>query len=157
MNYEAYINQKVTNYKGQKGYIVSFDQERVTVQLDNEQVIYKPDVAFKNKALVFDEERLNQLMNSGLEQQDAEAEAYKKKIEKINKEAIKINAMSSKKFIELREKDATLKKLFGNDFDYPPFIALKKKFPHSKQRDTYDSLCAKWNRQSAINDRFTLL
>lgn len=157
MNYELFINQKVTNYKGQNGYIVSFDQERVTVQLDNEQVIYKPDVAFKNKALVFDDERFNQLMNSGLEQQDADAEAYKKKIEKINKEAIKINAMSSKKFIELREKDATLKKLFGNDFDYPPFIALKKKFPHSKQRDTYDSLCAKWNRQSAINDRFTLL
>ena len=111
MNYELFINQKVTNYKGQKGYIVSFDQERVTVQLDNEQVIYKPDIAFKNKALVFDEERFNQLMNSGLEQQDAEAEAYKKKIEKINKEAIKINAMSSKQFIELREKDATLKKL----------------------------------------------
>ena len=157
MNYELFINQKVTNYKGQKGYIVSFDQERVTVQLDNEQVIYKPDVAFKNKALVFDDEHLNQLMNSGLEHQEQEAEAYKKKIEKINKEAIKINAMSSKKFIELREKDATLKKLFGNDFDYPPFIALKKKFPHSKQRDAYDSLCAKWNRQSAINDRFTLL
>lgn len=157
MNYELFVNQKVTNYKGQRGYIVSFDQERVTVQLDNEQVIYKPDVAFKNKALVFDEERFNQLMNSGLEHQEQEAEAYKKKIEKINKEAIKINAMSSKQFIELREKDATLKKLFGNDFDYPPFIALKKKFPHSKQRDTYDSLCAKWNRQSAINDRFTLL
>lgn len=157
MNYEEYINQKVTNYKGQKGYIVSFDQERVTVQLDNEQVIYKPDVAFKNKALVFDDESLNQLMSSGLEHQEQEAEAYKKKIEKINKEAIKINAMSSKQFIELRKKDNILKSLFGDDFDYPPFIALKKKFPQSKQRDAYDSLCAKWYRQSAINDRFTLL
>lgn len=157
MNYEAYINQKVTNYKGQKGYIVSFDQERVTVQLDNEQIIYKPDIAFKNKALVFDDDRLNQLMSSGLEHQEQEAEEYKKKIEKINKEAIKINVMSSEKFIELRRKDSILKSLFGKDFDYPPFVALKKKFPHSKQRDAFDSLYASLNRQAAINDRFTLL
>ena len=157
MNYESFINQKITNYKGQRGHIVSFDQERVTVQLGNEQVIYKPDIAFKNKALVFDDERFNQLMNSGLEQQDAEAEAYKKKIEKINKEAIKVNVMSSKKFLELKRKNDTLKNLFGSDFDYPPFLALKKKFPQSKQRDAYENLIARWNRQAAINDRYTLL
>lgn len=157
MNYEKYINQKVTNYKGQKGYIVSFDQERVTVQLDNEQVIYKPDIAFKNKALVFDDEHLNQLMSSGLEHQEQEIQAYKKKIEKINEEAIKINSMSSKKFLELRTKDRILKSLFGDDFDYPPFIALKKKFPHSKQRTMFESLFAECNRRAAINDRNTLL
>ena len=157
MNYETYINQKVTNYKGQKGYIVSFDQERVTVQLDNEQVIYKPDIAFKNKALVFDDERLNQLMSSGLEHQEQEIEAHKKKIEKINEEAIKINSMSSKKFLELRTKDRILKSLFGDDFDYPPFIALKKKFPHSKQRTSFENLFAECNRRAAINDRNTLL
>ena len=157
MNYEIFINQKVTNYKGQKGYIVSFDQERVTVQLDNEQVIYKPDIAFKNKALVFDDECLNQLMSSGLEHQEQELEAHKKKIEKINEEAIKINAMSSKKFLELRTKDRILKSLFGDDFDYPPFIALKKKFPHSKQRTWFESLFVECNRRAAINDRDTLL
>ena len=157
MNYEKFVNQKVTNYKGQKGHIVSINQERVTVQLEDGQAIYKPDIAFKNKALVFDDDNLNQIMNGDLNEQDALEEEHTKKIEKINAEAIKINAMSSKKYIELRNKDATLKKLFGNDFNYPPFVALKKKFPHAKQRDTYEKLCAKWTRQAAINDRFPLL
>ena len=157
MNYEKFINQKVTNYKGQKGYIVSFNQERVTVQLEDGQAIYKPDIAFKNKALVFDDDKFNQIMSGDLKEQDALEKEHKKKIEKINAEAIKINVMSSKKYAELRHKDAILKNLFGDDFDYPPFIALKKKFPHSKQKTVYEKLCARWDRQAAINDRFPIL
>ena len=78
MNYEKFINQKVTNYKGQKGHIVSINQERVTVQLEDGQAIYKPDIAFKNKALVFDDDNLNQIMNGGLNEQDALEEEHKK-------------------------------------------------------------------------------
>ena len=42
--------------------------------------------------------------------------------------------MASDKYIELEKKDKVLKRLFGNDFVYPPFALLKKKFPHAKRK-----------------------
>jgi len=154
MNYEQLINQKVTNYKGEKGYIVSFDQERVVVQLSDKQACYKPDIAFKNKALVFDDDKYNHLINEDIVAQDAAKEAYEKKIQKVTEEAIKINNISAQKYVELRDKDRILKSFFGDDFDYPPFIELKKKFPHARSRDWLEALSAKWERECAMRDGY---
>ena len=155
MNYNEFINQKVTNFKGEKGYIVSFNQERVTVQLNDRQALYKPDVAFKNKALIFDDDKYNHLINNDLVEQDKAKEAYEKKIQKVTKEAIKINNMSTKKFVELRKKDALLKRYFGDDFDYPPFVELKKRFPHARVRTFLEAMSAKWNRRSIMYDEYS--
>ena len=157
MNYEQFINQQVTNYKGEKGYVVSFEKERVIIQIGDKQVMYKPDVAFKNKALVFDNDRLNQLVNADIEQQEVEQITYQKKIEKIHSEAIKINNMSAKKYVELQRKEATLKGLFGADFVYPPFQILKKKFPHAKKKNPIEAIFAKWDRYYMMNDNHPIL
>lgn len=154
MNYNQFINQKVTNYKGEKGYIISFDKDRVIVQLNNGQALYKPDVAFKNKALVFDDDKYNHFINNDIVAQDKAKEAYEKKIQKITKEAIRINNMSAKKFVELRNKDWFLKGLFGGDFEYPPFVELKKKFPHSRVRTFAETMNARWNRTSIMYDEY---
>lgn len=154
MNYNQFINQKVTSFKGEKGRIISFDQERVVVQINDRQALYKPNVAFKNKALIFDNDKYNHLINNDLVEQDKAKEAYEKKIQKVTKEAIKITKMSSKKFVELRKKDALLKRYFGDDFDYPPFVELKKRFPHARVRSFYEQIKARWNRLSVMYDEY---
>lgn len=136
MNYEQFINKQIINYKGETGTVVSFDKEHIVVSQGDKQVTYKPDIAFKNKALVFKDDELNILVNKDLEEQDKASTVYQQRIDKINKEAIKRNKMASDKYIELEKKENALKRLFGDDFVYPPFTALKKKFPHAKRTKT---------------------
>lgn len=134
MNYEQFVNQQVTNYKGQTGTIISFNKERVFVRYDDIETSYNPDVAFKNKALIFVKDELNNLINSDIKERDQASIAYQQKIDKIHQEAVKRNKMASDKYIELEKKEMLLKRLFGSDFIYPPFAELKKKFPHAKRK-----------------------
>ena len=134
MDYQLFINQQVVDYQGQTGVVVSFDKEHIVIQQNKEQTTYNPDIAFKNEAIRFVESRLNNLIKEDIESRHNAATAHQQKIDKINKEAIKRNKMASDKYIELEKKDKVLKRLFGNDFVYPPFALLKKKFPHAKRK-----------------------
>ena len=140
MNYQQFINQTVIDYRGQEGSVISLDSDKVVVQHSNEQVTYKTDIAFKNKALIFKNDELNNLINEDLDDREKASIIHQEKIDKINKEAIKRNKMASDKYIELEKKEKALKWLFGDDFVYPPFEALKKKFPHAKRKKTWIEL-----------------
>lgn len=134
MNYQLFINQQVKDYKGETGYVVAFDKDHIVIQQGGEQITCNPDIAFKRKALVFLDDKYNDLVNGDMADRDNASIIYQQKIDKINKEAIKRNKMASDKYIELEKKDKALKRLFGYDFVYPPFALLKKRFPHAKRK-----------------------
>ena len=136
MNNEQYINQLVIDYKGEKASIVSLDDEHVVIKQNNELITYNTQIAFKNKALVFVNEELNKLMHQQLNAANEIVVATQQKLEKTNKEAIKRNAMAHKKYCELEKKEKYLRKLFGHDFIYPPFVEFKKKYPYIKRKKT---------------------
>lgn len=140
MDYQLFINQQVNDYKGESGYVVSFDKDHIVVQQNGELITYNPDIAFKKKALVFVDNEFNDLVNKDMNDRDNALVLYQQKMDKINKEAIKRNKMASDKYIELEKKEKALKRLFGQDFVYPPFALLKKKFPHAKRKKTWIEL-----------------
>ena len=134
MNYQQFINQQITDYQGKSGYVVSFNEDRIVINQNDEHITFNPDIAFKNKALIFVNQEYNNLVNKDMDERIQAATLHQQKIDKINKEAIKRNKMASDKYIVLERKEKALKRLFGDDFIYPPFTIFKRKFPHSKRK-----------------------
>lgn len=135
-NYDQFINQEIINSSGIKGLVVALTNERITIEFPNERKIFKPDLAFKSSSIKFVNETLNAQMMLIINGEEKKEEEHQLALNKINEEAKKRNRRACDRYIELEKKDKELKRLFGQDFDYPPFEIFKKKFPHSKRRKT---------------------
>jgi len=135
-NYDQFINQKIINSSRIEGLVVALTNERITIEFSNERKIFKPDLAFKSSSIKFVDETLNEAMMAIINGENKKEEEHKAMLNKINEEAKKRNRRACDRYIELEKKDCELKRLFGQDFNYPPFEEFKKKFPHSKRRKT---------------------
>lgn len=129
MNYEKYLNQEVENGQLGRGHIVSFDNEYIVIQYKSEKKTYKPDLAFKNKAISLVDEVLNQEINQHYLEVAKKTSQEEEKINKINKQVIKKNINAYALFEKIADKYEVLKSLFGEDVYYPPYHEFRKKYP----------------------------
>ena len=125
MDYQRFINQKVINKNNEIGTVVSFNKERITVSFRSKETAFNPEVAFANRFLSFEDEKLNQLIADEILKKKEETNKAQKTAHKVAIDRYKkVNA----RFQMLKRKDYVLKQLFGKDFLYPPFEEFKKQY-----------------------------
>lgn len=123
MNNNIFLNARVKNKDNQIGTIVSIDNQYIVVQYDDQTKTYSKEFVLKNNLFEFENDDLNEFIK---QEQDNKKELLIKE-QKEKKEIKDYRNKIINRYKYLKEKNDILKKLFGIDFEYPPFIEFMKK------------------------------
>lgn len=150
MNFDEFINQKIINKRDEEGFVVSFNKERITINYDECEKSYNPDVALKNGFITFIDPSYQEKINRYLVIVDDESKKNEELVAKNDRIAYKRSKDVLKKYVRLGEKAAVLKSMFGRDFLYPPYEEFKRKYHHLFIKDDYSVT----RLHAAINARY---
>ena len=144
VTYTEFLNKEVINTNNERGEVIAFDKDYIVVKYSDSTKTYNSELPFKNKFLSFLDNRLNKLIEEDLENKEIKQKEKDDEIKKSHQKVIirrqKINELNQK--IELKYRQ--LKKLFGPDFIYPPYVAFKEAYKKQisvfNKRSEYDSI-----------------
>ena len=130
MNYSDFIGKNALAPGEEKGIVVSFDKKFVTLDIQGVLKTYAWDIAYRKGNLRFEDPSLNEIIDLELglkEKQEKEnEELVKRKAEEYNK----VREWAINEYKTLAPKNKIMKRLFGNDFLYPPYVKFMKKYGH---------------------------
>lgn len=126
MDYQLFINQPVHNKRNESGIVKSMDDIYIIVEYKDKTQSYNRDIAFKNKFLIFDDNNLNQIIDSELNHKEQEQNAKEIADIEARKEYVRRKEQIREQYFELQAKSYTLKALFGEDYIYKPFVEFIK-------------------------------
>ena len=121
MDFNIFLNQQITNKKGDFGIVISFSNEEIVVRYACGDKSYNPQIAFKNNYLSFKSDTLNVEITSWIKENTKKQDEEKKEIEHNNELAVKKYKTINTIYKELSKKNRVMQSLFGSDFKYPPF------------------------------------
>ena len=124
MNNQSFIDKEVVNKHGQRGTVIAFDEQRIVVKYPGEEKSYNPDVAFKNKFLSFVDESLNCSIDEDIQAK----EKRRQELSDLDKAILQQYKRIHEERARLESKNRTMRRLFGDDFVYPPYVEFVKKY-----------------------------
>ncbi len=122
------INKEVINKNNEKGIVKSIDEKHVVVNFNGVEKTFSTPLTFKNGFLKFVNDEDNELISLYLEEIDKNIAKSKEAKDKQDSETLQRNKRAYDMFVYLSSKHKFLKKIFGNDFIYPPLEEFKKKY-----------------------------
>ena len=147
MDYKFLIGQEVLTKNQERGQIVSFEKERITVRFKDGEKIFNKEVDFSKQFLTLLDEKLNHQLN---EEYRKNKEETIKQVEVAHQVSITRNKRVNARYQRLKKKVYILKQLFGKDFIYPPFEELKKQYRLIlNEDDTLRSYLKSWDSYAA--------
>ena len=128
MENQRFLGATVLTKNGQTGVVSAIQEGKATVAFEGVTKTYDIKMAFERGFLRFTDETINHNLEEEMaaakkkdgeeeSRQAAERAAYVEKYKQANEE-----------FKDLRHKAAVMKKLFGDDFVYPPFVEHVRKY-----------------------------
>ena len=135
MDYQIFINQKITNKDGDIGHIVSFDNNYILVRYEVGDKKYQTLTALKKKFLLFKDNNLNQLVDDYLKKESQKEKECEEIINRNTKISIDRYRKVNEYHLKIVKKNKTMKWLFGKDFLYPPYIEFISKYKGVIKRD----------------------
>lgn len=122
------INQEVLNSNGEKGIVISFDEEHIVIKYPNKEVTYVTDIILKNEFITFINPQLNKLVEEYKNSKEEEKQNKQVIKDKNEENVIELRKRINEMYKKLYYKNKMMKALFGHDFLYPPYIEFKKKY-----------------------------
>lgn len=128
MNFELFKEKEIVNQNNERGLVVSFDEEHITVRYENNEKTYNSIISLSNKFLMFLDKNLNDEIEKYLLDKSQQKTKEEKQAQNNNQIVVKRNKKIIKTYERLLIKNRVMKSLFGNDFLYPPYEQFKKKY-----------------------------
>lgn len=130
MNYQLFLNQAVVNKRNESGIVKSIDETYIVVEYKDKTQSYNREIAFKNKFLIFNDPKLNQMIDEEVNHKEQEQVDKEQADVEARKEYILRKENIRAQFFELQSKMRTLKRLFGDDYIYKPYVEFVKRYQH---------------------------
>ena len=130
MNFEKFINQKITTLKNEIGVVTSFDENHIVIDLGTTQKTFKPELAFSSNYLKFQSEELNSLIKEFLSELKEKENEAQIEVQKSHDKHVYLHKKARSFYIYLENKEHYLKKFFGYDFVYPKLEVFKKEYKY---------------------------
>ena len=127
MNNEKFLNQEIINKNNERGLVTFFDDDHIVIKYPNCDKIYCPEIAFKNDFLAFLDNSLNLLIKKDLTIKENLRLQHQKEAEENYLISVEKQKEIYKAYREIDAKNDFLLSLFGEDFEYPPYIEFVKK------------------------------
>lgn len=126
MDYSRIIKQSIVNAENEEGVVVFCDKEYIIIKYSSAEKKYNFELCVKNNFITFKDNIIQALVKTFFDERQKQVDERNHTIEVNQKKYFVRRKKASKTNEQLYQKNAIMLRLFGPDFQYPPYVEFLK-------------------------------